>query len=1082
MWLFDRLFSFKNDNPTININIGRVEHSNITCAGRDVNIINTEEFQHIQSLMDSGQIVALKQFVLEKADNCQKALCEKDLKDALSIISLIKNTDYPGCDNTLKVRFKLYELVYKIMLEKDNDDNSNILWQLLSDSSCKEQIIFLKKICFDSGTVFFDDFINQCPVLQACGLDVLFRKKQYQNIISWYQLAKRRIDKKDQNKHDGSVSNFLTYYAAHSAFNLRNYQFALSLYKELEKNESYCNRIRRFEIKGMCRATETILASRLLDNQGKVKLQQSKSALQYILINSQEKELVSNVQSVLLWQILLWACIMSDDDSFLSTYEKIPKELQKNKTIMITKGIFFESKFQWNKAESFYLGMDWENSEDIFVRLMTCYFYQRKYEQIISYVESVGAKSGFSLISMKLLRLGALAQTRPDIFVSEFEHEWKNSDLDNNSRAKFSLCLNSCMGEKHKKLFTNYVIPWLIQMQKEQLVIDFETGLGLVFMLISFGKYKSASSIMDDNFMEELKYCVPSIHFSFLEIVHPFSVNKNGDIGQIIDRTELEGRIAIADRFILHDILVCDFLKLKMYCLFHLKRTDDSLICAKDCFTKFHDSDAASMMISLSQDGSLLQKDELKKCIENLEKSIYPIDVIVAAIASESLGDSNHADLLFYKALYMDNGANSESFIRACVSFYMKTIGRHKEKIQFSSVRDGCAIKLIEITPDKTDTNNSDFSPIVRWLCIDCERDFIGNETSKKNLSLGMKHVTPDSLIYEKIIDKKVGNTVKLDSVFYTISEIVSRDFKAREYVMKFLFDKAQTSNFYKDGFQVYQLKVDPNNPEQMAKSLSKFVYDLGSSSRETYERMHSMYSNKNNPWGIPIELLSVNGYGNYINVIKMLLFCKDEELNVYRSVGIKEKTPFIISLSSLFVMGVLDLLWILHEIPTDIKIPSSVKNFVAYLAKSQRKLQDESEFNFVAINENDFFLDKRDPKILEILQDIYEYCCGIEEVDVSIKDRKIFFEKNTTLGFCDNSLVNACQFDPIIAAQKLNGSVIYDDRFFGRISDNLCGVCSLTTESLIDKLDNKDNSIKAKKKLSKTGYKVHYDQFRFLW
>lgn len=126
--------------------------------------------------------------------------------------------------------------------------------------------------------------------------------------------------------------------------------------------------------------------------------------------------------------------------------------------------------------------------------------------------------------------------------------------------------------------------------------------------------------------------------------------------------------------------------------------------------------------------------------------------------------------------------------------------------------------------------------------------------------------------------------------------------------------------------------------------------------------------------------------------------------------------------------------------------------------------------------------MDKRDPKILEIIQDIYEYCCEIEEVDVSIKDRKLFFEKNTTLGFCDNSLVNACQFDPIIAAQKLNGSVIYDDRFFGRISDNLCGVCSLTTESLIDKLDNKDNSIKAKKKLSKTGYKVHYDQFRFLW
>lgn len=1045
----------------------------INQAGRDINLItaSADDLRELLQLQENGQVVALKNLVEDSAEECRTALSEKVLSEVDKILSLMQKTNYAGCDEDLRSRFKLYELIREILLGNEQKKSNVALWQMLERSCYSAEVSLLKRICSDPTDVTSGELWQQQPEIQACIVEVAFRRGYYGEIVKWYdsytsQATSGHVDA----PHPPIKTDLCLFYIASSAFNLRDYHKASGLYAKLENNDTFQNRARRLEVKRMRLASLVMETMLTAGRDGKQRLELAAGDLFDSLQGSGSDGSEVTCRNYAPWLVLLDAFLKLNDDRFWQVYKHLPEELKVTSYLPSMPGLFYERSGKWQDAVDYYLAHNWKESPDLFMRLMACRLILKEPEIMLKELgEFHGGPEYAKAISS--LRLAALAELKSDDFEVEFMREWSRDDLTVDDRIEFAIVLDPSKGSLHDKIFAESVLSLVKQISKSYHLADSRHLVGLALLLASFGHHENAVALLGCEGISDLLCEDETLAYGFVERTGPVRLAENGVLEIIQDPSELEGRVLLAGYFIKQGILTGDFLRHQCLCLRALGKNNDALSCAKQWFKNTSDPEAAASIISTSRCGADLSSDILNKCIQVLENSDIPSYVMGAAFASNTAGDWKKADYLAYKSLFLSGDNLDEELLRNWFYYLLRTNERHQAKQLLERVSSACTVSLAVKPVEGHNESLTDAAG--RWICLDCESDLINREDFDSNRSLHMEHTKPGDIWYENLLHKKCGDEVKTDGVVYVIKEIRERYDGSAEYVSR-IFDRfipeyvpGQTMN------TAFKVAFDMNDPEGSVKTLCEIAYSNRANERHNFEFRLTQYKQEGSQIGLPLDFLPPHGYEDYLKMVRTLLFSNLAKLNATSMTELQTHGPYIVSLSALAVMVVTGLTGVLQEVNGNVLVTNSTTDFVKFMMSEERKLQLESPCSFVPESSNTWHLEKRDPTLVDQLLEMYELCRSTEQIEVSSDERQEFYAKFSTVKIAvEQCHLNPCQIDCIIAARKLRGSVIYDDRFFRTIAAGVCHVGAGNSLTLIDSMIDREKADEARRILLNTGYR----------
>lgn len=611
-----------------------------------------------------------------------------------------------------------------------------------------------------------------------------------------------------------------------------------------------------------------------------------------------------------------------------------------------------------------------------------------------------------------------------------------------------------------KELFYNLIVPIVTGVLENDnsafLTVDELTKKGFLELFSSFDEISLLSAVLDsitrlDSLTQFAIYDIYGILFR----ISNREYNSQRNDASVSDDIDLVERIA--DRFISEKIQLKLFLQIKVLCAGAHRMTFSMLKYSKELFEFTKDAETARQIVALLAERNVTDKKEYVPYVDVLMKSDLPDHAMAVAAALLKLGRTQEAESYAYKAIYLLNGEDDFEIYKSYFSFYHYNLLHYRQNEIKSAITDNTVVWLKECIPEKTDSiEQNGKEDKITVICLDSESDFVNEE----NQSLGVRHMSRKNINYIKLIGRKEGHVVVLDEKKYEITKFMSR----KDVAIKMIYDKIQE---FPNEFDGFAWVVSTNDPQKMIEQINTITNNINHT-----DFLLNEYNFGNNALGIPIDLFVSNCYERYITVLGALLYEENQALYSGKpDIGDLKETCYVLTLSTLVILELLDRLDVLDGIKDSIIIPESYIEFFKTQYEKVSSTQTASVGSLVSLKDGGIAMIDHDKKIPAIWESLAKLCENYSRKQIT-DDERINF---TILGnisaeklFSNN--IDKIQLDALILSKKENAVYLCDDLFFRKMASYI-GLRNMNFVSLLYHYSDMNYVMDIVLQLSKTNY-----------
>lgn len=989
----------------------------------------------------------------EKACDCQKSLVRGNTDNVRAICESLCIATYESCPDTLRNRFKYYRFLLSVFDGEDSETQEKCKSVLKGDYSDRANILLeridtLNQINYSELKTFVEEE-------QVCILTLLFNKGLSDSITSIYDGLSA-----DEKK---SLPEYWKYYVGLSLFNAQHYKESSEILRQVYEGNYY---------EGLVKNTSIIIFSYLAELQeitrNLSKGLGTKEALievfeQYKKIKDKGNfsEAIKR-QECLVAGVELQTVLNINPEEFWDLYNNYPVQIQNDPQLLNLLGTYYEVKQDYQNVYDTYSQLDWRHEDLFLFKLMYSRFVCADYKKIITLYEEAGdiAKSA----RVYGLWLCAISELYPERFEDEFKSAVLN--IGDNYEDLFALTLS--LRNEETKLFEAYVYPKVEQLSNGIIKSTDNVKVGYAGLLIQFGHGDEALNILKA--IENPGIIDDQLGMEFYKNLYYYKawdeekkLAFEDDLHQTVVANAKTVKESISDWFIENGIVKANFLTIKINCLYERGKIIETIDKSKELYDMTSDEYVAANIISLLSQRRNSSKGDYRKYADLLQDSNNLRCLMASAVGYESIGDYEKAGFQAYKALYKLNGIDDYEVFDSYFGLHNRMMAYHNDDTYEKERIEGSVVVTLK---ESIDVDSAGEAPDVMQICLDCEESIADYSGNGRNKSMGIEHYAPKDSLYIWLSGKKIGDQVTIEGKKYNVIEILDRYFYASRYVFSKIIDSNGRS-------KILVKTIKTEDIDDMRRELVNFLNsEENLSAREGRKNLMDMYHHIGNEMGIPIESINSCDYTEYLEVIRELLFVKDQalyagEASIYE--GYEGK--YVLTLPSLAVLFIMSCDNLYDRMKDKLLIPESLKSFIREQIGKNTEIEKISPGKLITTNDGKMIMLQNDVTIVDIWRQMYEFCNTLETVEVSNEERSSFnlIKDVDSEKFFSKMKYDDCQFDAFILAKNNNLVLIMDDLFFRRLAE-YSGIHT-TNSMFVLYSDNSDEAYDAAEKLSKTNY-----------
>lgn len=974
-----------------NIRNTSISNSSLLQVGGDmtVNISGTEFLEELLKNQSDNKL--LNKLVSQELDICKKYILDKNILEIKRIISTFSNYGFTGFSSENRNRILLYKL---ILSNFEDEKNQNEIIEAMDDGSTKDNANFLNKIDVNKYKDVITNLMEFEDEVRIVLLDKLFTAGKYEVIISTYEL----LDK-------GLLDDTVTYYYGLSSFNVQNFGAAQNAFKSLRRAKDE----KRIQLLVLLSEAQQELS---LVDKGIF----SKEILAGFIEQIEEKKL-NDIKSIIGCE-LATAIVESklmlflQRDDYLEIYSSFSVETKQHPEVQFYLGQYYEQNNDIDKAIEIYISADWKHEIDILFRLMVCNLMKSNYAEICKCFDLFENNCEIPrCIGIWMMALKHVDKTLYDEKLLVL--------LERNKKDIEMVYFLSMSVEDDKDLFDSLFYKTFINLLEEDNKDEPDLMIRIGRMFISFG-YSSLCLKLLNTISGEINID-REIALDFYRSITFISKDLTDSVDKIIlvenEAKEINDIIKICEWFIERNSLKEYFLREKINYLIVQKKNLSALNESKKLYKLTKDENVATNIISLLIENKCKAENEFEYYIEPLKNSMLPRSIMAAAAAYNQVGKIGEARFHLYKAILVLNE-------KVDFDIYNSYLGLHhsmlyemqNEKLEFDYVIPQTVVTL---------SNEDD---IIR-VCLDDEIQLqnliIGNH------SLEVIHCGTNEPLFLRLLNRKIDEEVVIERKSYYVKKIMAREVFAYQYILNCCIQNPENNSI-----MPITIRIKDEDPENILNQMDEAIKKIDGNRENTEEFLLKQYNFNVDDLGLPLETLTYGNYEKYFDVIRFLLYKKDQAFYA----GNLEQTPldsqsYILSLSTLAILACLGKISILDEFLENITIPKSLVEFVRDNAKKSICMEAISPGTMITLESGEKAMLPFDKSVVQMWNDMYEFCLSVNQVDVSDEERMKFeaFDGISGETLCNLLKLDYCQLDSLILVQKNEDAVFVCDDLFIR-------------------------------------------------
>lgn len=880
-------------------------------------------------------------------------------------------------------------------------------------------------------------FKNLSPVAQAFTIDKLFGAQLWDDIIQIYETVRSDVD-------PAVYTQFDLYYGL-SLLNLHSNERASQILHDLFERTKQA-RIQLYATFADLRIENGIFQSGRTGN---------REALMTLLKQlDQFKELKQYKQQELMVAVLklesLYHLGLSDKTCLEQAeleYNSFSVATRSHIAIKYYYALCLELDGELDKAVSVYEGLPWNTDPGIAERYMTVLFLKHEPEKIKGVFQSLDPQA--QTVRTEALYLLALDRSGDEIYLQQL-----NSAVYNHSNNLEELYLISYYVDRPEAL-QEIIIPAL----KSHISLESLGGLNLPQKneLLTFLAHCQEIELMEqvlssiDNIASLNTAVISEIYKALFNVtVREYTLQSNN----FQKPDDFEAADRITERFLDEGTAKKLFLQIKVLCVGARQMPFSSLRYSKELFSLTPDVETARNIVALLFDRKEIDASQYEPYLELLKKSEKPDHCMVVASALLLLGHEDLAEYYAYRALYFLNGEDDFDTYKSYFSFFSYRLHGFSQADELRSARGSVVIMLEEAAPEA--------APEMHELCLDSEAEL----NDQSNRSLGIEHLSQSNPDYIKLHGCGLRQELNFRGKRFRVVQIMQRN----QYCFGFILKKIQANP---EKFNDVAYMISTENIDELLSQM-KALSDNSENAKARIDAYHFV----DNEVGLPIDSVASCNYGKYIDIVRYLLFSKDEALYAGEPVYVDETgQKYVPTLSTLVLLAVMKKLEILDAFKTALVIPDSYLAFFRdEFAKASNTVQKSSSTLFF-IEEKPYMKDP-DKSIPEIWETIVDFCSGCKALPVTDQERIDFRVDESLTGerLITGLWLSTIHLDALILAKRETATFLCDDFFFRRIASAI-GIRNLNIVSLVLHFTDEDYKASLLMELSKTNY-IHVPLF----
>ena len=290
------------------------------------------------------------------------------------------------------------------------------------------------------------------------------------------------------------------------------------------------------------------------------------------------------------------------------------------------------------------------------------------------------------------------------------------------------------------------------------------------------------------------------------------------------------------------------------------------------------------------------------------------------------------------------------------------------------------------------------------------------NFFEEQDVILGATIARSYSNIGSDLLGLKIKESLSIDNKKYIIKDILDK----YTYLVRMCFKYVEENKY---------LKFFTSEKEKPEEAIKKIKNEMLEVNKDINERL-DFYQNNNN---VPLSVLISNEYDfdSYAKLINTLLNSSNRIILAGENINISLKDGFVVDISTLIIMTILDILDIIpNEFYDKIYITESLKNKFQYFYENLVRKQDEKENSlFITEEKNLAFSEINVIDQIKFWQKLNKLLNKINVVSIEFEKDDLFNEKT-------KNLFDKVQFDLIMASQKLDIPFVSDDLMIRKVSN----------------------------------------------
>lgn len=1005
-------------------------------AGGDVGV----DAELLEALVCSkSNVKLLSRLIADKLQYCNEQIMTKNIVELKKTLSTFLNYGLNGIEDEYKKVIRYYQFLLAIF--EKNDDSVEELMDLLEE---KYSIRAQKIISFRNNPIEINvkEWILLEPEEQVLILDIMYDNAMYGNIIALY----------DSCVHDKyQLNEALKYYAALSAYNMCEYEVSLNILTKISghyKEEKIRHIIVLVEAEIEIAKCKYHVEETVSDKFKEIMIYLEK-------MKKESPELLHGTE-LMVALIEVRITLLINKDEFLRVFSSIDVKIQEKPLFQYYLGYYYEMCNELHKATEVYLNTTWKEDINIFSRLLFCFLLLEDYDSVRNCYE-------YSALSCKVPKTTSMYLTAIKFIDQDLYKKLLQKNVEDSPNDVESLYYLSLAIQDDKALYDALVFDKLNNLLEEILYLESHMIVEIALNLLAYEHADICLYLLKH--VNDINACSKEILYAFYKNLYMYKrelIHVCGDnfpTKEISDAVKI--KIKIANWFLEKELGKELFLRIVIECYQVLGMETSLLKSMESLYECTHNEmDAVNIIAYISQKSGYEEK--YSYYIEEMKTTLNSKVLLAIAVAYHRMGNSDMAEHYAYRALFFLKDDEDFDIYNSYLALMNNMIyDRKNHVIDLDSVVDNSVIRAV--SDDRT-----------IYICLDKELELESHV--HENASMGVKHFCTKDRLYLMLRNKKKGDVFSWENLEYEIAEITTREVFAYRYVLGKCMNNPEKSQVYTISMAEEDVNVD-NVWKQMQEALSKYRTRNGASKSTTKEEtveLLDQYHFVDNELGLPIEVICHGDYSKYIEVIRLLLYAKDEALyaGTVDSDSVTDKN-FIISLSTLIILCVMGQEELLIKYKDKIMIPTSLTEFVCVQVKNITEMQAISLGTLMELEDGSPVMLPFDDSIVDIWSRAYELCLLFSQIEVASEEREnvdVVEGVSAELLFSMFKL-DKSQLDCLLLARKTEEAIFMcDDLFYRKIASAL-GVHNSNFTSLLFLLEDRSEAVNGCLNLSKTNY-----------